>query len=84
MLFVWPTQSLWMVILVDTTLSMVASATAPGLKKRASSFVPGGPLGDQLLEFVQSPPLGPDQVKFAAEARRAIAREVAMEVVSRS
>src|SRR5260370_1013068 len=29
-------------------MSTVASATAPGLKKRASSFGPGGPLGDQL------------------------------------
>src|SRR5437660_348911 len=39
-------------------MSTVASATAPGLKKRASSVGPGGPLGDQLpaVDQNKSPP----------------------------
>jgi hypothetical protein len=73
---VCPIQSLWMFVLAVTTLSTVASATAPGLKKRASSFVPGDPVGDQLAAVSQSPPLGPDQVYVAAEARCANAMTV--------
>src|SRR5947207_3127201 len=68
--FVWPIQRRWIVILVDTMLSIVVSATAAGLKKRASSFVPGGALGVQFPETPQSPPLGPVHVLVPALATR--------------
>ena len=68
---VWPSKRDRIVRLADTILLIeTLSFVAPGSKKRASSFVPGGPLGDQLPDVSQrmSAPLAADQMLVAALA----------------